>query len=79
MLFFRVQDMPANIVIDLKSPNGQSGLHILNFGTFLQHANHIYNTKEFFLCFLMSGRYWIQEETAAIPCSELKSVTGEFT
>lgn len=38
MLFFIVQDMPANIVIDLKSPNGQSEFHILNFGTFLQHA-----------------------------------------
>jgi hypothetical protein len=78
MLFFSVQDVPADIVIDLKSPNGQSGLHVLNFRTFLQHANHIHNTEEF-LCFLMSGRYWIQEETAAIPFSELKSVTWEFT
>jgi hypothetical protein len=66
-------------VINLKSPNGQSELHILNFGTFLQHANHIHNSEEFFYVFLMSGRYWIQEETAAIPFSELKSVTGEFT
>ncbi len=45
MLFISVQDMPTDIVIDLKSPNGQSGLHILNFGTFLQHANHIHNTE----------------------------------
>jgi hypothetical protein len=51
MLFFSVQDMPADIVIDLKSPNGQSELHILNFGTFLQHANYIHDSEEFFCVF----------------------------